>query len=84
MTTSKKRVIVYMDESEKQELESVADDMGCSVSRLCSDVILNSLPHLKLTAEALKVARTDPQRAMEMMKQEASVAQERLVKSVAE
>lgn len=82
MATDKKRVIVYLNESDKRELDSIADDMGCSVSRLCGDVLLQSMPQLKATAEALKVARTDPEKAMEMMKHAAELAQNQLTSEV--
>jgi len=78
MATDKKRVVIYLDESDKQELDNIADAMGCSVSRLCGDVLLESMPQLKATSEAMKVARTDPVKAMEMMKYAAEQAQNKL------
>jgi len=82
MATDKKRVIVYLDPTDKEHLDKVAHDMGCSVSRLCGDVLMTSLPQLEITAQAMKVARTDPQKAMRMMQEAATAANQRLVSEV--
>lgn len=82
MATDKKRVTIYLHDSEKQKLDNIAADLGCSVSRLCGDVLLNSLPHLKIMAQAMKVARTNPQQAVELMKQAAETAQGDLLKTM--
>lgn len=75
MATDKKRVILYVDEQVKTDLESVADKLGCSVSRLCGDVLEASLPSLQQTAAMMEMARKDPQQAVRMMKEAAGTAQ---------
>ena len=82
MATDKKRVIVYLHDSEKQKLDNIADDLGCSVSRLCGDVLLQSMPYLETMAQAVKLARTNPQKAAEMMQKAANVAQGDLLKEM--
>lgn len=82
MATDKKRVIVYLDQSDKQKLDHIAEDLGCSVSRLCGDVLLQSMPHLETMSEALKLARTHPQKAIEMIKQAGGSAQAELLKEM--
>lgn len=75
MATDKKRVILYVDQEVKADLEAVADKLGCSVSRLCGDVLEASLPSLKHTASMMEMARKDPQKAVQMMRAAASTAQ---------
>lgn len=82
MATDKKRVIVYLDDSDKQKLDQIADDLGCSVSRLCGDVLLQSMTYLETMAQAVKLARTNPQKAAEMMQKAANVAQGDLLREM--
>lgn len=82
MATDKKRVTIYLHDSEKQKLDSIANDLGCSVSRLCGDVLLQSMAYLETMAQAVKLARTNPQKAAEMMQKAANVAQGDLLKEM--
>lgn len=79
MATDKKRVIIYLDESDKQKLDAVAHDLGCSVSRLVGDLLIQTMPHLESTAQAIKMARTNPQKAIEMIQGAATTAQGDLI-----
>lgn len=82
MTTDLKRVYFYVPSEDKQTIQKVADDLGCSTSRLCADVMRNALPNLRVVAEAMRVARTDPQKAAQMMNQLAETAQGDLLDAV--
>lgn len=82
MATDKKRVIVYLPEADKLKLDKIADDLGCSVSRLCGDILVQSMPQLETMAEAVKTARTNPQKAAEMMRDMATSAQADLLKEM--
>lgn len=82
MATDKKRVIVYLPEADKLKLDQIADDLGCSVSRLCGDILVQSMPQLETVAEAVKIARTNPQKASEMMRDMATSAQADLLKEM--
>ena len=82
MATDKKRVIVYLDESDKAALDAIAHKMGFSVSRLAGDVILGALPNLATVAEAVDLARSNPDKAREVMLTMADSAIDELTNSV--
>lgn len=79
MATDKKRVIVYLHEDDKRKLDHIADVMGCSVSRLCGDLLLETLPYLESTAEAINAARTNPAKGLELIRAAATTAQRDLI-----
>ena len=79
MATDKKRVIVYLPEADKLKLDQIADDLGCSVSRLCGDLLLQTMPYLEATAQAVKTARTNPAKGLELIQAAATTAQRDLI-----
>lgn len=82
MATDKKRVIVYVDEELKNQIDAIAHRFGSSTSRLCADVLESAIPGLDVTSRAMEVARTDPQRAVEMMRNIGSDVQGDLLKAM--
>lgn len=78
MATDKKRLSVYLDISDKEQLDQIAAELGSSVSKLCGDVLINSIPQLKVMAQAMEMARTDPAKAAQMMRDAAGTAQGQL------
>lgn len=78
MATDKKRLSVYLDVSDKEQLDQIAEELGSSVSKLCGDILINSLPQLRVMADAMQMARTNPQKAAQMMRDSASTAQAQL------
>lgn len=66
--TDLKRVIVYFTEEEKQEIEAISEAMGQSMSAIIGNVFRESIPHLKIVSDAVKVAKTNPAEAVRMMR----------------
>jgi len=66
--TDLKRVIVYFTEEEKQEIEAVSKAMNQSMSSVIGDVFREALPHLRMVAEAVFVAKNDPEGALKMIR----------------
>jgi len=67
--TDLKRVIVYFTEEEKQEIEAISDAMGQSMSSMIGDVFREALPHLANVAEAVQLAKSNPESALKMIRQ---------------
>lgn len=82
MATSKKRIIIYVHEDEKIRIEKVAKKMGSSVSSVCGDYLLYTLPQLEKIAETIELARTDPAAAMEKMRSLADDSQGDLLEAL--
>ena len=68
MATDKKRIIIYVHDDEKARIERVAKKMGSSVSSVCGDFLIQTLPQLEQIAETIQLARTNPAAAMEQMR----------------
>lgn len=66
--TELKRVIVYLTEQEKQELEAISKVMGQSMSSVVGDVYRESVPQLRVVAEAVQLAKTNPAEALKMIR----------------
>jgi len=66
--TDLKRVIVYFTDEEKQEIEALSKAMGQSMSSVIGDVVRESLPHIRMVAEAVQLAKSDPQKAVNMIR----------------
>tara|TARA_B100002019_G_C21250035_1_gene590608 strand:- start:29 stop:289 length:261 start_codon:yes stop_codon:yes gene_type:complete len=66
--TDLKRVIVYFTEEEKQEIEAISKAMGQSMSSVIGDVFREAVPHLRVVAEAVKLAKTNPAEALKMIR----------------
>lgn len=66
--TQLKRVVVYFTDEEKQEIEAIAKAMGESMSSVIGGVFRQSVPHLRVVAEAVTLAKTNPDEAMKMIR----------------
>jgi hypothetical protein len=66
--TDLKRVIVYFTDEEKQEVEAVSKAMGQSMSSVIGDVFREALPQLRICAEAVQLAKTNPAEALKMIR----------------
>jgi len=66
--TDLKRVIVYFTEEEKQEIEALSKAMGESMSSVIGNVFRETLPHLRIVAEAVSLAKSDPEKAVNMIR----------------
>lgn len=75
MATDMSRVTFYMDAEDKKELETLAKSLGCNVSSLLRDMITTSLPQLREMSDAMQFVRSDPTKAMAMMKQSVDARQ---------
>ncbi len=82
MATDKKRVIVYVDEELKNQIDQIAHRFGSSTSRLCGDVLESAIPALDATSKAMETARTDPQKALEMIRSLGADTQGDLLKAM--
>jgi len=82
MATSKKRIIIYVHDDEKARIEQVAKKMGSSVSSVCGDFLIQTLPQLEGIADAVQLARTNPAAAMEKMQSMADDGQGDLLKAL--
>jgi uncharacterized protein YybS (DUF2232 family) len=66
--TQLKRVVVYFTDEEKQEIEAISKAMGESMSSLISDMFRQTLPHLRAVADAVTLAKTNPDEAVKMIR----------------
>lgn len=66
--TDLKRVVIYLNPEQKDRIDRIAEAMGQSKSAICRDVVVESLPHLEMVAQAVELAKTDPAKALKMIR----------------
>lgn len=66
--TDLKRVVIYLSPEEKAEVDRIAKAMGQSKSSVCGDVVREAIPHLRVVAQAVELAKTDPAQALKMIR----------------
>lgn len=59
----KHKIVVYLKEHEKDEIQSLVADLGVSASSFGKDVILQAMPALRALAKAARTAKDDPKEA---------------------
>lgn len=77
--TDLKRVAVYFTEDEKQEIEALSETLGQSMSSVIGDVTRQALPQLRTIAQAVNLAKDNPEQAMKMIRSAGYEAQQELI-----
>jgi hypothetical protein len=66
--TELKRVVVYFTEEEKKELEFISGALSQSMSSLVGEMVRETMPQLKAVAQAITLAKTNPDDAVKMIR----------------
>lgn len=66
--TQLKRVIVYFTDEERQEIEALSKAIGEPMSAMIGGGFRQALPQLRAVAEAVQLAKTNPEEALKMIR----------------
>lgn len=66
--TDLKRLVIYLTEDEKKEIEAISKVMGQTMSTVVGNLVRESMPQLQAVAKAITLAKTNPDAAKKMIR----------------